>query len=109
MTTWKKLIESSDSEQLTRGMLLRFAAGDSFESHVVMMVCEAPDKSDRLGLITISGYKAGINCYVVFPSETASYKVSIRWLIDNWQLWVWPDGDVNEVEIHQPLDALEIE
>ncbi|MFM0393910.1 Imm45 family immunity protein [Paraburkholderia phytofirmans] len=108
MMTWKKLIESADPE-MKRGTLLRFAAGQPFESHVVMMVCEAPDKSDRLGLITISGYKAGINCYVVFPKETSPYHVSTRWLIDNWQLWVWPDGDVHEVEVHEPLNALEIE
>lgn len=108
MTTWKKLIESTDPE-LKRGMLLRFAAGQSFESHVVMMVCEDPDKSDRLGLITISGYKAGINCYVVFPKEASPYQVSTRWLIDNWQLWVWPDGDVTEVEIRESLNALDID
>jgi hypothetical protein len=110
MTNWKNLVESADSD-LTRGMLLRFAAGESFENYVVMMVCEDPDKTDRLGLITISGYKAGINCYVVFPNETesSSYQVSIRWLIDNWKIWGWPDGNVNQVEIRQPLNALEIE
>lgn len=74
-----------------------------------MMVCEAPDKSDRLGLIAISGYKAGINCYVVFPQDTASYRLSTRWLIENWQHWVWPNGDVSQVEVHEPLDALEID
>jgi Immunity protein 45 len=107
MTTWKKLTESAYPE-LKRGALLRFAAGQPFESHVVMMVCEAPDKSDRLGLITISGYKAGINCYVVFPKGTAPYQLSTRWLIDNWQRWVWPEGDVSLVEVHEPLDALAI-
>jgi hypothetical protein len=107
MKTWKKLIESTGTE-LTRGMLLRFAAGQPFENQVVMMVCEAPDKSDRLGLMTISGYKAGINCYVIFPNEAAPYRVSIQWLINNWQILVWPDGDVNEVEIHEALDASEI-
>lgn len=107
MKNWKKLIENVDLV-MTRGMLLRFVAGQPFESHVVMMVCEAPDKSGRLGLMTISGYKAGINCYVVFPEQFSSDCISIKWLIDNWKIWVWPDGDVNEVEVRESLNALEI-
>jgi hypothetical protein len=102
-----KLIEYAKPE-VKRGALLRFAAGQPFEDHVVMMVCEAPDKSGRLGLMAISGYKAGINCCVVFPEETTSYQLSTKWLIDNWQKWVWPEGDVNGVEIREPLDAKEI-
>lgn len=64
-----------------------------------MMICEAPDKSGRLGLIAISGYKAGINCYVVFPERPSQSDVSARWLINNWKIWVWPGGNVNEVEV----------
>ncbi|MBR8070652.1 hypothetical protein KDW23_09240 [Burkholderia cenocepacia] len=107
MTNWKKLTESAGST-VKRGTLLRFAAGDSFESHVVMMVCEAPDQLERLGLMAISGYKAGINCYVVFPEQSGSDCISTQWLIDNWQMWVWSNGDVNEVEVREPLNALEI-
>ncbi|MCA8263704.1 Imm45 family immunity protein [Burkholderia multivorans] len=107
MTNWKKLTESSDST-VKRGTLLRFPAGEAFEDRVVMMVCEAPNQMGRLGLMAISGYKAGINCYVVFPEHSGSDCISIQWLIENWQMWVWPEGDVNEVEVREPLNALEI-
>ena len=107
MMNWTRLVEYSESE-VKRGALLRFAAGQPFEDHVVMMVCEAPDKSGRLGLMAISGYKAGINCYVVFPEEAAPYQLLTKWLIDNWQKWVWPGGDVNEVMVRDPFEAQEI-
>jgi len=107
MTNWTKLIEYPESE-VKRGALLRFAAGYPFEDHVVMMVCEAPDKSGRLGLMTISGYKAGINCYVAFPEQAAQHQLSRKWLIDNWQKWIWPGGDVHEVVVREPLSAHEI-
>ncbi|KAK45804.1 hypothetical protein BG58_15490 [Caballeronia jiangsuensis] len=99
---------SKSDDAIERGSLLRFAAGYPFEDRVVMMVCEAPDQSGQLGLIAISGYKAGINCYVVFPSEASTDCLSARWLIENWQHWVWPDGDVNDVEVCAPLEALDI-
>ncbi|MBN3755508.1 hypothetical protein G3N95_21370 [Paraburkholderia sp. Tr-20389] len=99
---------ASTSEHIERGSLLRFAAGYPFEEYVVMMVCEAPDKSGRLGLIAISGYKAGINCYVVFPEEASPSQLSTRWLIDNWHNGVWPGGDLSNVEFRAPLEAHQI-
>jgi Immunity protein 45 len=107
MMNWKKLTESSDFV-LKRGTLIRFSAGQPFESRVVMMICEAPGKTGQLGLMAVTGYKSGINCYVVFPEQPTSDCISNQWLIDNWQLWVWPGGDVNEVEVRDSLDAMEI-
>lgn len=108
MKKWEKLV-NSEKINLQRGDLLRFSAGQPFEDHVIMMICESPNKSGELGLITISGYKAGINCYVEFPSESrGSIGISSPWLIKNWQSWVWPDGDVQNVEIRDALDASDI-
>ncbi|SEJ87640.1 Imm45 family immunity protein [Paraburkholderia diazotrophica] len=106
MTNWKKLVDRSESE-LQRGTLLRFPAGHPFEGNVVMMVCESPDKSG-LGLITITGYKAGINCYVGFPKEAGTATLSVEWIVNNWRLWVWPDGDVDHAEYRNALEADEI-
>jgi hypothetical protein len=107
MSEWCRLIEYQE-KYVQRGALLRFAAGQSFEDHVVMMVCEAPGDSGRSALMTITGYKAGINCYVAFPAVSQAHPLSIEWLINNWTHWVWPEGDVAEVEIREPLSADEI-
>lgn len=107
MTKWKDLLEYTDTV-ISRGALLKFPAGQSFEDEVVMMVCEAPDKSGRFGLMAITGYKAGINCYVIFPAEAAQTQLSASWLIANWTMWVWPDGHVQDVKIRAPLEAQEL-
>ena len=66
-----------------------------------MMVCEAPDTHASLALITITGCKAGINCYVAFPDSARNNDatVSAQWLYDNWQHWVWPEGSPDDVWI----------
>jgi hypothetical protein len=97
---WLRL-EESKTISLTRGALVRFPASYPFEEEVVMMVCEAPHNRSSLGLITITGYKAGINCYVAFPDSTLneSATISAQWLYDNWQHWVWPEGSPDDVWI----------
>jgi hypothetical protein len=107
MSTWRKLIEFSKTN-VERGALLRFPAGDSFEEHAVMMVCEAPGDSERTGLMTISGYKPGTNCYVVFPGDAETNPLPTKWLVNNWSHWVWPLGDVTQVQIREPLRADEL-
>ena len=102
MSKWEKLTEYA-SAHLQRGALLKFRAGYPFEDQVVMMVCEAPDKSPRKGLIAITGYKAGINCYVLLPCENVSGDLETKWLLENWQQWVWPGGNVEDVEIREAL------
>jgi hypothetical protein len=106
MTNWKKLTEYEEL-QLERGALLRFPAGHPFEGSVVMMICEAPDKSS-LALMTITGYKAGINCYVAFPAEAGTTGLSVKWLVNNWNLWVWPGGLAADAEVRTSLEAREV-
>lgn len=91
---WLRLSKNK-ATTLPRGALIRFTASYPFESEVVMMVCDAPHDSKRLGLITISGYKAGINCYVAFPDEfhvLENHELRSDLLYENWQNWVWPEG-----------------
>jgi hypothetical protein len=102
---WEKLIESKEVI-LRRGGFLKFDAGEAFEKKVVMMICEACGDPFKKGLITITGHKAGINHYVVFPQTDG---VILRdWLIDNWNEWVWPDGDVSNVLFCSRLDASDL-
>jgi len=106
MTSWKNLRDVDDS--LERGALLRFSAGQAFEDRVVMMVCEAPDGAG-MALMTITGYKAGINCYVIFPDEAMTPEgISTNWLLANWSQWVWPDGAGAEVQFKRSLSVDEI-
>ena len=97
---WLRL-EERKTIMLSRGSLVRFPASYPFEEEVVMMVCEAPDTHASLGLITITGYKAGFNCYVAFPDSARNNDatVSAQWLYDNWQHWVWPEGSPDDVWI----------
>jgi len=108
---WERLINKTELI-LQRGYLLRFPASNPFEEQVVMMVSGYPESGQRLGatsLITITGYCAGINAYVVFPEEVQSFSnLSATWLIANWNKWVWPEGDVNDVFVREPLNAIEL-
>jgi hypothetical protein len=100
-TGWLRLAENK-TIMLSRGALLRFPASYPFEDEVVMMVCDAPHDPKTLGLITISGYKAGINCYVAFPDDFHAFdthQLRGNCLYDNWQNWVWPEGSPDDAWI----------
>ena len=113
MMSWERLIEH-DQEILSGGMLLKFRAELPFEGEVVMMICYNAGQSSEepFSLITISGHKAGINPYVVFPAECNVSDSSIglrkKWLVENWNKWVWPEGSVNEVWLRSALTAAEL-
>ena len=94
-------LSKNKAAAISRGCLIKFAASYPFENEVIMMVCEAPHTRLSLGLMTISGYKAGINCYVVFPDSARNEDatISAQWLYDNWQHWVWPEGNPDDVWI----------
>ena len=102
---WSKLIDFNE-QSLQRGYLLKFKSHYPFEDEVIMMVCEGGHS--QKGLITISGYKAGINMYVLFPEEANPDGLSTEWLIKNWTQWVWPEGDVNSVFVRPELTYDEI-
>jgi hypothetical protein len=97
---WLRL-EASKNGTLARGALIKFPASYPFEEEVVMMVCETSNTHSSLGLITITGYKAGINPYVAFPdlAQNVDDTVGAQWLYDNWQHWVWPEGSPDDVWI----------
>lgn len=106
---WEKLVSYS-CLSLHRGDLLKFPASYPFEDEVVMMVCEGRGGSMSRCLITITGYKAGINCYQALPDEciTENCFVDVKWLVENWNKWVWPEGDVNDVSVREGLSASEL-
>lgn len=103
---WIKLVDT-ENIYLKRGTLLKFEASYPFESQVIMMVCEG-HSINTFGLITITGFKAGINMYVQFPKEYTENGVMKDWLVNNWNYWVYPDSEVNNVLLHYPLNADDI-
>jgi len=111
MEPWKKLSELP-IEGLDRGTLIAFSASYPFEERVVMMLSEHRMGSESFDLLTITGYKAGVNPYVVLPDECLLSSdvrlVSVEWLVTNWTRWVWPEGDPNNVWVRPSLDATEI-
>lgn len=99
---WSKLIDFKE-QYLQRGYLLKFKAHYPFEDQVIMMLTEAPNK-DGLCLITISGHKAGINCYQKLPVS----EVTTDWLIRNWTTWIWPESTLDDVFVRSQLLYSEI-
>lgn len=106
---WIDFVDFSE-KSISRGCLLKFYASYPFDEIVVMMVCEAPDLSGKPGLMTITGHKAGINCYVVFPEEAqlGNCFLNVGWLRKNWNLWVCPDGSIKDVWVHKQLSCEDI-
>jgi uncharacterized protein YfaT (DUF1175 family) len=93
---------------LSRGSVLRFfTKGFSNESVVDFMIFDQQDDDQGMGLITITGYHAGL-IYVSFPKESNSNEIktiSTGWLIDNWNKWVCPECDINDVYVFKYPDA----
>lgn len=105
---WEKLQASSEGE-LRRGTLIKFSAKLPFEENVIMMICDVPIRERTKGLITVTGYKAGINPFVAFPKEAdCEAGVSRKWLQENWCKWVYEESDLNDVYIRGELGADEL-
>ena len=103
---WSKLIDFNE-QSLQRGYLLKFKSHYPFEDEVIMMVCEGG--CCQKGLITISGYKAGINMYVLFPEDAnPDGGISTKWLITNWTKWVWPESKLEDIFVRPQLNYNEI-
>ena len=101
LSQWIRLVDFTN-EELFRGDLIRFPSKYPFETEVVMMIAESPSKSG-LCLITITGYKAGINCFQEFPSPEIEMQVPAMWLIKNWNKWIYTDCQVEDVMIRRGL------
>ena len=106
---WQKLVDVPDLV-VQRGYVLKFPASYPFEDLVAMKVSGYPDNGKRLAavsLITITDYNSGVNAYVLFPREVhAPGALTGDWLIKNWSKWVCHDGNVNDVWVREPLNAM---
>lgn len=112
---WENLINFNGSESISRGALFKLPAIYPFEDTVVMILCANPGETDfPMSFVTITGYKAGINPYQNLPKECIAgfgenRHFDIKWLIKNWNQWVYPDCDVIHVLVrNKPLSSDEI-
>ncbi len=104
---WLKLSEHKEAP-VHRGSLVRFSASHPFEKEVVMMVCDSHIERNRLGLITISGNKAGFNCFATFPEHVrnADGSITAGMIYNNWATWIDPEWSPDSVWISsQGLNA----
>lgn len=90
-----------------RGALFMFDAHYPFEEKAIVMLCEnRGSKSFPFNLVTITGYKSGINPLQNLPAECRHPNggLDLLWLINNWGRWIYPDCDVSNVYIRaEPL------
>lgn len=97
---WVKLPDF-ESEDLFAGTVLRVPtvrqSGDWYRDSVVdFLIFDAFSfgKGCGLGLIVMSGYKAG-KVNVIFPDSSSSKgkrALNKTWLMDNWKRYFYPDG-----------------
>jgi hypothetical protein len=111
MNNWIKLIDYQD-EYIKRGAIFRIPSvemnrGNWYREDIVdLMVFDASGTFEGAvyGLICVSGHKAGL-INTIFPEESSgnsSIGLSRKWIVDKWNYWVYPDGDVNSVWIRNP-------
>lgn len=100
------LLLDSGRAELWRGDILRLAENYDLgpgSGPVDVMVYDPHDDEHGLGLIVVSGYKAGLT-WSVFPRESSrpdARCIDIGWLKSNWDRWIcyeW-DGRMRVIDI----------
>ncbi|WEV49310.1 Imm45 family immunity protein [Acinetobacter sp. ESL0695] len=104
---WSKLVDNPNI-RIQRGMLFKFEKKYPFKEEVIMMTCEEGFNPFGLGLISLTGAQAGDNMYTLFPNEATRNGLMSKSLIENWNEWVYPNCNINEVMIHEGLSAHEL-
>lgn len=82
-----------------RSVVFLFPAVNPFEEIVDFMIIEEREAPIELKLICSTGYHAG-QTELVFPLEAkhSSGGLSVKWLQENWEEWVYPHCKINEVK-----------
>lgn len=93
-----KLIDLKD-EKIGRGAIFRLIGEWPYEDIVDFMLFDAVGQDAAFGLITVTGYKAGLQCNNL-PDEClleGTRMLSTKWIINNWEKWIYPECPVEEV------------
>ena len=95
-----KLIDYKEND-LWRGTILRFRGKYPFEEIVDFMLVDIPYVESGFAFICISGYYAGTLEFEL-PKEARNANarsISVNWLINNWNTWVYSECSIQEVFI----------
>ncbi len=93
-----KLIDL-EAKKIGRGAIFRLIGEWPYEDIVDFMLFDTAGQERTLGLITVTGYKAGLQC-VHLPNEClfeGTKMLSTSWIINNWEKWVYPECPVEDV------------
>lgn len=96
------LLNKYSEDKVWRGAVFRCNGKYPYEETVDFMVFDHPDSPSGFSLLVSSGQKAG-EILLQFPIE-ALHKgsdikaLSTKWIIKNWNDWVYPDN-TKEVKI----------
>lgn len=104
---WRKLVELEQGAYLMHGAILRVSAEWPYEKFVDFMLIDLPDDGTRHALVVSSGMKAGL-ILVRLPLESGSptsNTLSITWLIENWDKWVYPQCPIQDVHFLPRYEA----
>lgn len=99
---WKPVkLTDLKKQTLYHGNILRLPAQWPYEEFVDFMVFDTQDPERPNGLIVSSGYKAGL-ILVRLPKESGLTEIgglSTQWVINNWERWIYPECNVNDVYV----------
>lgn len=98
----KKLLEiSTDSQDvmLGRGQILRFPGdGQVHETWLDVMIYFAHEVDRGMGLLVISGHKAG-HPLVILPQDSGANGVSVIWLKTHFNEWIYETAPIEDVYV----------
>ncbi|CAG75021.1 hypothetical protein ECA2119 [Pectobacterium atrosepticum SCRI1043] len=99
------------SKALVHGTVLRLPGQWPYEELVDFMVFDMPGGDRSNGLMVSSGHKAGL-ILVLLPQDSELKEVrglSTQWVIDNWEKWIYPECNINDVHVIGSYIATPIE
>lgn len=111
---WTKLIDYKE-ERVWLGSIFWFPADYPFEGQVVMMLHLSDWDSMMIRLITITEHSAGAFCFSIFPPhadyviENGNIGISTKWIIDNWNYYLFEETNVNQIWIKESLEVDDIQ
>lgn len=102
-----RLLDCPD-ESLWRGDILRLSRNPALgpgSPGIDLMLFETWGYDDKLGLLILDGYKAGMPMLYFPPESQGERRMSLEssWLIANWNQWICYFDHLDENEVPYPL------
>lgn len=94
-----KNLKQEDPETIvSRGVVFECPGNYPHENRLRLMLFEPVGMEEKFGLMVIGGRKSGLTL-VVLPDEALSSPCSIKcgWFQENWNKWIYPDTDLQDV------------